>query len=109
MFVCFTHVHTITHNSLTIQSTLQDMLSGHLASAITNFVQFQLTITKLRDIKVHKNWTRTWKVFAEPVTYYTQLCLVPYLLCATTFATRVSDSALTLSCMHTSYNLAAVI
>ena len=30
------------------------MLSGHLASAIQNFVQLQLTITKLQDIKVQK-------------------------------------------------------
>ena len=30
------------------------MLSGHLASAMQKFVQLQLTITKLWDIKVQK-------------------------------------------------------
>ena len=30
------------------------MLSGHLASAIQNVVQLQLTITKLQDIKFQK-------------------------------------------------------
>ena len=46
MFAYFIHVHTIAYNSLPPdnytnfkQSALQDVLCGHLASAIQNFVQ----------------------------------------------------------------------
>ena len=71
MFVCYTCLHYF----LTVKLILQDVLCGHLASVIQNFVQLYLTITYVRSYetlkfkKLTKNWMQTWRVFTEPVTY----------------------------------------